>query len=703
MRISVVGSKIRGMWLAVFLPVLIFLAACGTSDREGKMLFDKIFDRYDSLYRTLGKVASARFVDSLTQHRDNASPDYLVAYFTCRTAQSYYDFKLDSNAIYNDTTALLIEKFGLQNRHAALYLGSLASKGDRNFSANNLMEAFEYYSKAIIFAIKIGDSCNIANLNYHLGMVSYRQKKFPEAIRYFKEATSQNRACNDNNFAFYRVVELYGNIGLAYTQNGQNDSALEYYRLSLKYINANRVRLARYDVDRFSEMATGVALGNMAKVFMAAGRSDSAEVLLLKSIAINDRPDFDRKDATYTMMQLAELYFTMSKIDKALEVLSNIEARLAEFPENDVRIRWEHLMYLIAKAKALPGAFGHLEAYVSLRNKTDSANARLQKIDYGQLVEMKEAQYQITLLRKNEQLSRTYLYFSLAAVATVLIIIGLVYRNYSRSRRNVAELTKLNNQINEQKARLQDAMELLSKSNAEKDRILNIVVHDLRNPVSAVLSIIDLLGEENLDDEQRSMIKMMRNAAAGSLTLINELLEFSDRHTAQIKNKERIDVNVLVSNAVDVLRFKAREKKQTLALHLAPEPLYCFINAGKIGRVVSNLITNAIKFSPLNATVNVSTALSGTHLRITVSDSGIGIPADVQAHIFNPFSEARRKGTAGEVSYGVGLSICRQIVEAENGTIHFVSTEGAGSDFFVELPLHTELTNTLPNSSATQP
>ena len=703
MHITVFGSKIRLGWSVIILPVLIFLIACGASDREGKMLFDRVYSRYDSLYRTLGKAASARFVDSLTQHKDNASPDYMVAYFTCRTAQSYYDFKLDSNGIYNDSTALLIEKFGLQNRHAALYLGSLASKGDRNFSANNLMEAFEYYSRAIIFAIKIGDSCNIANLNYHLGMVSYRQKKFSEAIRYFKEATSQNRACNDNNFAFYRVVELYGNIGLAYTQIGQNDSALENYRLSLNYISSNRARLARYDVDRFSEIATGVALGNMAKVFMAAGQPDSSEVLLQKSIAINYRPDFDRKDAMYAMMQLAELYFATAKTDKAMEALSRIEARLAEFPENDIRIRWEHLMYLIAKMKALPGAFGHLEAYVSLRNKTDSANANLQKTDYGQLVQMKEAQYQITLLRKNEQLSRIYLYFSLAAIATVLIIVGLVYRNYSRSRRNVAELTKLNNQINEQKARLQDAMELLSKSNTEKDRILNIVVHDLRNPVSAVLSIIDLLGEDNLDDEQRSLLKMMRNAAAGSLTLINELLEFSDRHTAQSKNKERIDVNVLVSNAVDVLRFKAREKKQTLALQLAPEPLYCFVNAAKIGRVVSNLITNSIKFSPLNATVTVSTALSDTHLRITVSDNGIGIPADVQAHIFNPFSEARRKGTAGEVSYGVGLSICRQIVEAENGTIHFVSTEGAGSDFYVELPLNEAPSPTVPDSPVIQP
>jgi len=103
-------------------------------------------------------------------------------------------------------------------------------------------------------------------------------------------------------------------------------------------------------------------------------------------------------------------------------------------------------------------------------------------------------------------------------------------------------------------------------------------------------------------------------------------------------------------------------------------------------RVLSNLISNAIKFSPRGATIYVSIADCKKEVEIAVKDDGIGVPEKMQEEIFNMFTEAKRPGTAGEKSFGLGLSISKQIVEHHQGSIWVESETGKGSTFYVRLP-----------------
>lgn len=107
----------------------------------------------------------------------------------------------------------------------------------------------------------------------------------------------------------------------------------------------------------------------------------------------------------------------------------------------------------------------------------------------------------------------------------------------------------------------------------------------------------------------------------------------------------------------------------------------------KLWRVVSNLMANAIKFSPEGAVIEVSLENRGQYARIAVRDHGIGIPEGMKDKLFDLFTEAKRPGTAGEQSFGMGLAISRQIVEAHDGRIWLESQPGQGTTFFVELPL----------------
>jgi signal transduction histidine kinase len=107
----------------------------------------------------------------------------------------------------------------------------------------------------------------------------------------------------------------------------------------------------------------------------------------------------------------------------------------------------------------------------------------------------------------------------------------------------------------------------------------------------------------------------------------------------------------------------------------------------KLHRVISNILGNAIKFSPLQSYIMVNLKKEGSCAVITIADQGIGIPGEKQPYIFDRFTSASLPGTSGEQSLGLGLSICKEIVEEHNGTIHFQSTKGKGTTFYVQLPI----------------
>ncbi|MEO6633921.1 MAG: HAMP domain-containing sensor histidine kinase, partial [Mucilaginibacter sp.] len=169
-----------------------------------------------------------------------------------------------------------------------------------------------------------------------------------------------------------------------------------------------------------------------------------------------------------------------------------------------------------------------------------------------------------------------------------------------------------------------------------------------------------------------------------SIELINEILEATNNKKTTL-TKEPADVNSIISNSVELLRFKAAEKNQEIKTLLLDKPMELLLNREKIWRVISNLISNAIKFSPDNSSIWVAIHATEDGVQICVTDNGIGIPDDLKDKVFNMFTEAKRAGTAGEKSFGLGLSICRQIIESHDGKIWFENNPGGGTKFCISL------------------
>jgi signal transduction histidine kinase len=149
--------------------------------------------------------------------------------------------------------------------------------------------------------------------------------------------------------------------------------------------------------------------------------------------------------------------------------------------------------------------------------------------------------------------------------------------------------------------------------------------------------------------------------------------------------KEMVDLERMVNYCVDLLRYRADEKKQKISVSTVS--VTALVSREKIWRVMSNLIANAIKFSNDGGNISIQLTQDGSNALITVKDEGIGIPDTIKDSVFDLFTNSKRLGTAGETPYGMGLAISKQIVGAHNGNIWFESEEGQGTTFFVELPL----------------
>lgn len=220
--------------------------------------------------------------------------------------------------------------------------------------------------------------------------------------------------------------------------------------------------------------------------------------------------------------------------------------------------------------------------------------------------------------------------------------------------------------------------------------MMKIVAHDLRNPIGAIKMAASLIGKRNVQSaDDKKLLDMMIHSADKSLELVNDLLS---AHTKldEIK-KEPIDLQVMLHYCADLLKHKAMAKEQHI--ELITQPIMLSGSREKLWRVISNLIANAIKFSPNGATIRVSIEKNEQNVRIAVNDTGIGIPEEMKNKIFDMFTEAKRPGTAGEQPFGLGLAISKQIVEAHGGNIWFESKPGIGTTFWVELPYHTLIGN----------
>ena len=230
---------------------------------------------------------------------------------------------------------------------------------------------------------------------------------------------------------------------------------------------------------------------------------------------------------------------------------------------------------------------------------------------------------------------------------------------------------------------------LLKNLQAMKDDFVHAVSHDLKSPISAIAGLAYLLQQDRREDVQyQSRLQRLRDIAKSMAELVSDLLDLGRIEAGLDPATERDDVVPLIETVVQTLAHEAEAKRITIENAL-PKDCWLPMSAARLRQALINLVGNAIKYTAAGGRVHIALAMTdaGSTATIAIRDTGRGIPVTDLPHVFDKFYRVKNHAADGTPGTGLGLAIVKSIVDLHHGRVRVESVEGAGSTFFLELPL----------------
>jgi PAS domain S-box-containing protein len=269
-------------------------------------------------------------------------------------------------------------------------------------------------------------------------------------------------------------------------------------------------------------------------------------------------------------------------------------------------------------------------------------------------------------------------------------------------RAHSERLERLNLTLDEERRKLLALTEELTRANEELKRLSEIksdfvaaASHELRTPLTTIVEGIRLTEDGSLGpvtSEQKEYLGLAREDALRLRDLIDTLLDTAKIERGKMQaNKTRVNISGIVTRIRTTYGSYARDKGITLNAELPALPAHAYCDSSHYHRVLANLVSNAVKFTKPGGSVTISVRVGVNRTVVTsVKDTGVGIPKEQEHRIFVKFEQVQRPSSEMQSGTGLGLALCKQLVELNGGSIGFESNEGEGSDFYFALPLYLD-------------
>lgn len=567
------------------------------------------------------------------------------------------------------------------------------------FYEQNADSTLYYALRAREIAFRLHYEKGLADATNNLGVVFDIKGNVQLALRYYNDAYNQYTTLGDSS----NIVQTLMNIATVYGISGKDQKALSNFGRALSigsqishdsitalviynYILSYPQKFSDSKKKELTEKASQIATKYRDARLKLAIQQLQADNLIANNEREKGMKLLESTLASTLDMQLYYLgmdllldlgdnYFANDP-DKALQFYTQA-LRLAE--EKSYRMYAKDIckkLYDIYLSKGdAQTAFIYSQRLLKLYEEQAEID-RVSGIDY---IEYAVKDQQLVSQQVAADYNTKMLWLAIAVCFLTILSIIFLWRNWKLTR-------KTNEVLTMQFRQLESTTDALESSNQNYARLIKMVAHDLRNPIGGIHSLSALLNEGDLPPDKTSeFIHLIYESSNGCLKLIGDLLQTDFDFKESELQKEEFNLSRFLQQAITLLTFMANEKNQQLILE---ESVQTMITADpdKLLRVLNNLIVNAIKFSPEGEVIEVNTEQSGNGVIISVKDNGLGIPKSYAPKLFDPFTPAKRKGTAGEQPFGLGLYISKQIVDAHRGRIWFESEEGKGTTFFVFLP-----------------
>lgn len=674
--------------ILIYLVLTGGFTGCRKSEKSERHVQLKVWiDSLDRHSREMGIPRAIARLDSFMAVQNEKNVHDSILYYKFMKVLSHRDSTLEHNAlIYTDSLLRLFEPAHVRLENPIDYSKALLLKGDDLLKQKEYYLAYRNYYKGKSFLTSIGEICECARYSSRIATISFKEENYYQAIEYWKQELKELAECRDPENFQLEFIEKQGslrNIGIAYLHLNEPAKALDYFNQASRFIRQNALQFPREQ--NFIRFARIVILRNQAETYALKGDNFTAEKLIKKCLEHDPNIDWSVDVERESRQILTQIYIDTHRYDQAQAELDTL--RRLPGTANTAAAKYNSFQRM--QASILYGQGKYQEAGKLLLAELETERmAKLQRniatnSNVGRLLQQVQREHEIELAAGKAAQQDLILRFSILISLAMAVIVYLIWRNARKKALNLRAVTKLNGEITQRNIALQDTVNALEQSEIEKEKMLRIVAHDLRNPIAAMISGSDVLfWDQPPSEEQAMIIEAIQQSGQLAFGLIGQILQ-SDTDRKKISKNEE-DLSEIVQSCIDMLSYKGKEKRQTI--YYDYEKAMVAVDREKIWRVFCNLLSNAVKFSPQESAIKVNLKKRPNQTLLSVQDHGIGIPEDLKGQIFHPTNDARRTGTAGEQSYGIGLSICKQIVEAHGGKIWFESASGAGTTFFVELP-----------------
>ena len=605
-------------------------------------------------------TGQSKQVDSLLKllDKENIDSNRLKIY------RSLGDFYIDNNpgkAIEFFQNAVELSKKTNNNKQLANNCYSIAfcyrNTGDYTKSV-------EYYLKAVRVYEADKDLRRLANAYMSLAIVHSYNKDFKNASAYHAKAKELIVIRKDT----FQLCSLYTDIGTLFDQRKMYDSANIY--LQQAYDFAVAIKDEQMAIDCLSNIGltykhegkTKEALANFQKVLLAFKQQQTEP---------------DRYAAVYnnigaTYAQEGNKILAVDAFNKSLAYASASQNPYIEM-EN-----YNNMSDLYGKTADFKNQAFYLKKYYNIKDSLFSADKKNQltqlEADYNiekKNIEIikKEGEVQVQKDQKN-------LLLMLAIAAAVVVVVIVFF--YNRIKNKNVLLANQNVQINNQKNELQTL-------NSVKDRLFSIISHDLRNPLVNLRSYFSLADNPNLSEEKKLAYKNQTlNAVTQTTSLLDNLLVWANMQIKETKPQIKIvNVEDAVLDALDNVNAQALQKKITIQKNL--DATSALGDQNIITIAVRNLLTNALKYSNENSTVEINTFHTNNNIIIQIADEGVGMSAEKINQLLSNEVETTA-GTAGEKGTGLGVFLVKELLQKINAELLIESMVGKGSTFSIKLP-----------------
>jgi len=633
------GSLIR----YTFLLVLLFNTLAGTAQSS----------RVAGLFDNLGKAKT---------DTDRAKAFYSLSRF-------YWNTDADSTLLMGQRSLDIATGAHYEKGMALAYLTMGVGYGTKGMYP----EALDCDLKALRLSEKLGleglsgnNYCNIAIVYSNMG-------DLPRALDYFRHSLQITRQFSDQ----HGLAQAYINMGDIFTRETQLDSALAYTSEAL------HISEKLHDSSSLS-----IALSNIGDIYVKKEDPLAALNYFKRSLQIAEAIH-DQDGVGYNFNSMANAYHLHGQYKESIHyaLASLKEARELNAKET-IKDSYHTLYTDYQDLNDFKEALAWRNREIALTDSLYNLNKEKQIKTLQSGYDLEKKQHQVDLLIKDKLLqheelrqSRLLYYFSIAG-AILLIIWATILTGGNLQKKRINRLLEARNQ------EIVNQNQQLADLNAVKNKLLSIISHDLRSPIVTLKGFVDLINGNLLSPEQiRHFGAQMDESLTSTSTLLDNLLFWARTQMEGLKaNPKSFDLQQVLEQNRRLAAAKASKKKITILHEKTDDPVLAYADEVMVDIVIRNLVDNALKFCREGDSIYLSAIYVPGAVTVTVRDTGKGIDIEDQDKIFTSISYTTT-GTSHERGSGLGLSLCKELIEKNNGKIVFESKPGVGTSFSFTLPL----------------